>query len=83
MLRRLAAQRNKKVLCRDQHPHLLVERHEYQADPTGQAGVLKVSGYVRKRPLSVNGLLHFPGVGDFQMSQVSHPFFEECLLTLL
>ena len=29
-----------------------------------------VSGYVRGRALSVNGLLHIPDVGDFQMTQV-------------
>ena len=32
---------------------------------------LKITGYLRSRPLSVNGLVHIPGVGDFQMSQVT------------
>ena len=36
-----------------------------------EVGTLEVSGYVRGRPLSVNGLLHIPGLGDFQMTQVS------------
>ncbi len=35
-----------------------------------ECGTLKVSGYVRGRALSVNQLVHIPGVGDFQMSQV-------------
>ena len=33
-------------------------------------GVLKVSGYVRGKPLSVNSLVHIPGVGNCQMAQV-------------
>ena len=33
-------------------------------------GTLKVSGFVRGQPLSVNGLVHLPGYGDFQMSQI-------------
>lgn len=35
-----------------------------------EMGTLEVSGYVRGRPLSVNGLLHIPGLGDFQISKV-------------
>ena len=35
-----------------------------------EVGTLEVSGYVRGRPLSVNGLLHIPGLGDFQMTKV-------------
>jgi len=31
---------------------------------------MKVSGYLRGTPLSVNGLLHLPGWGDFQMLQI-------------
>ena len=38
-----------------------------------EVGTLEVSGYVRGRPLSVNGLLHIPGLGDFQMTKVQHP----------
>lgn len=32
-----------------------------------------VSGYLRGVPLSVNGLIHIPGFGDFQMSQIDAP----------
>lgn len=35
-----------------------------------EKGTLKVSGYVRGRALTVNGLVHIPGLGDFQLSQV-------------
>jgi len=29
-----------------------------------------VTGYVRHQPLCVNSLVHIPGWGDFQMSQI-------------
>lgn len=32
-----------------------------------------ISGYLRNVPLSVNGLIHIPGFGDFQMSQIDAP----------
>ncbi len=32
---------------------------------------MKVSGYVKGRALSANQLLHIPGFGNFQMTQVT------------
>ena len=32
-----------------------------------------VTGYVRGQPLSVNGLVHVPGWGDFQLLQIDAP----------
>ena len=55
------------MLCRDNRPHLLVDRLEFSGQ---EQGVLKVSGYMRGKPLSVNSLVHIPGVGNCQMSQV-------------
>ena len=37
------------------------------------AGTLKLSGYIRGQTLSVNGLVHLPGWGDFQMLQIDAP----------
>lgn len=31
---------------------------------------MEVSGYLRGLPLSVNGLVHIPGFGDFQMKRI-------------
>lgn len=36
-------------------------------------GTLEVSGYLRGMPLSVNGLVHIAGFGEFQMSQIDAP----------
>ena len=34
---------------------------------------MKVSGYIRSRSLSANALVHLPGFGDFQISQIDAP----------
>lgn len=34
---------------------------------------MKVTGYLRGTALSVNQLIHIPGLGDFQMSQIDGP----------
>lgn len=36
-------------------------------------GTLKITGYLRGTTLSVNQLIHIPGLGDFQMSQIDAP----------
>lgn len=36
-------------------------------------GTLIVSGYLRGSSLSANDLIHIPGLGDFQMSQILAP----------
>lgn len=36
-------------------------------------GTLKVTGFLRGTSLSVNNLIHIPGLGDFQMSQIDAP----------
>lgn len=40
----------------------------------GISGTLKITGYLRGAALSVNSLVHLPGLGDFQMSQIDAPF---------
>lgn len=39
----------------------------------GTMGTLKITGFLRGNTLSVNGLVHIPGLGDFQMSQIDAP----------
>lgn len=39
----------------------------------GSLGTLKVTGYLRGISLSANQLIHIPGLGDFQLSQIDSP----------
>ncbi|CAG9814514.1 unnamed protein product [Phaedon cochleariae] len=71
LLRRIGNQKRKPVLYRDRRPHLLGEEVEYITDSQGTTGTLKITGYLRgSTSLSVNQLIHIPGLGDFQMSQI-------------
>lgn len=71
LFRRIGGQKKKALLNKENRPHLYSEDVEYvenTADST--AGTLKVTGYLRGINLDVNGLVHIPGLGDFQMSQI-------------
>jgi pre-rRNA-processing protein TSR1 len=73
LLRFISNQKRRSVACRDRHPHLLAETSRFHCAENEEVGTLEVSGYVRGRPLPVNGLLHIPGLGDFQLSKISSP----------
>ncbi|KAL3283543.1 hypothetical protein HHI36_006682 [Cryptolaemus montrouzieri] len=73
LLRKIGNQKRKPVHYRDKRPHLYAEHVEYVQD-SGGLGTLKVTGYLRGAPLSVNGLIHLPGLGDYQMLQIDAPF---------
>ncbi|XP_068905473.1 pre-rRNA-processing protein TSR1 homolog [Tenebrio molitor] len=74
ILRKIGNQKKKTVLYRDRRPHIYAEDVLFVPNETGPYGTLKVTGYLRGSPLSVNGLVHLPGIGDFQMSQIDAPF---------
>lgn len=64
MLRRIGGQKRNTIHNKENRAHLYAERSEYSD------GVLKVTGYLRGVPLNVNGLVHIPELGTFQMSQI-------------
>ncbi|KAH7947154.1 hypothetical protein HPB52_007758 [Rhipicephalus sanguineus] len=74
LLRQIADQKRRPISYRDSRPHMLAESVEF-CPHEGQnlVGTLKVSGYIRGKPLSVNSLIHIPGHGDFQMTQIDAP----------
>lgn len=67
LMRRLGGQKKNIQHNRMNRPHLFGECVEYEQ------GTLKVSGFLRGVPLDVNQLVHVPGLGDFQMSQIDAP----------
>eukprot|EP01116_Phalansterium_solitarium_P025551 TRINITY_DN9827_c0_g1_i1.p1 TRINITY_DN9827_c0_g1~~TRINITY_DN9827_c0_g1_i1.p1 ORF type:complete len:868 (+),score=304.71 TRINITY_DN9827_c0_g1_i1:66-2669(+) len=74
LIRFMANTRLRAVPWRDARPYVLADRVSFAptdaANPQS-AGTLAVSGYLRGgRPLSVNGLVHIPDFGDFQLKQV-------------
>ncbi|KAL1498358.1 hypothetical protein ABEB36_009170 [Hypothenemus hampei] len=70
ILRKIGNQKRKPVLYRDKRPYLYGEELVYEPDSEDGNGTLKVTGYLKGDVLSVNQLIHIPGLGDFQMNQI-------------
>ncbi|XP_074621651.1 pre-rRNA-processing protein TSR1 homolog [Acropora palmata] len=75
-LRLISNQQQRVIYFRDKRPHMLAEHVTYE--PNNEVtdvprGTLKVSGFVRGTTMSVNRLVHLPGCGDFQLSQIDAP----------
>lgn len=73
LIRKAGNQKQRNIIFRAKRPHLLAEKVKYTSGNAGTGGVLEVSGYIRGMPLSVNSLVHIPGLGDFQMAQIDAP----------
>uniref|UniRef100_U5EVS0 Pre-rRNA-processing protein TSR1 homolog n=1 Tax=Corethrella appendiculata TaxID=1370023 RepID=U5EVS0_9DIPT len=73
LLRRIGGQKRKTLHFRENRPHLLAEQVDFVPNQDGLTGTLQVTGYLRGIPLSVDQLVHIPGLGDFQMSQIDAP----------
>ncbi|KAK9294994.1 hypothetical protein QLX08_010567 [Tetragonisca angustula] len=74
VLRRVGTQKQRSVSYRNKRAHLLAEEIKFKCNENStDVGTLMISGYLRNVPLSVNGLIHIPGFGDFQMSQIDAP----------
>ena len=88
LVRHLAALTPRPVSWRKNYSYLLSHSHAYAADAGGEGGTLKVSGYVRGMPLSVNQLVHVAGVGEFQPESIEvladpHPLLTHAQLRAL
>lgn len=73
VLRKIGSQKRRRVVYRDRRPHMYAEHYVYEKNSEGGGGSLRVTGYLRGAPLSVNSLVHIPGLGDFQMNQIDAP----------
>ncbi|XP_011867459.1 PREDICTED: pre-rRNA-processing protein TSR1 homolog [Vollenhovia emeryi] len=70
MLRRAGSQKQTSLFYKDMRPYLLAEQASFECDQDSlEFGNLLLGGYLRgTTPLSVNDLVHVPGLGNFQMS---------------
>lgn len=73
VLRLLGNQKQKHVFYREKRSYLLVDKIEHLNDGEDNKGTAKITGFIRGKPLSVNQLLHLPGLGEFQMKQIEMP----------
>lgn len=73
-LRLISNQHQRVIHFRDMRPHILADSMTFEPSVAATdipRGTLKVCGFVRGKSLCVNRLVHLPGYGDFQMSQVN------------
>ncbi|XP_025411030.1 pre-rRNA-processing protein TSR1 homolog [Sipha flava] len=70
VLRRISSQKKRSITFRDKRAHLLAEELSFSPGADENIGTMKVSGFLKGQPLSVNSLIHIPGWGDFQMEQI-------------
>lgn len=82
LLRKLGSQKQRPLRQRDCRPHILGEEIEIlEHEIKDELCTLKVTGYIRGQPLSVNELVHIPGWGDYQMAQIDFPPDPHSLIT--
>ena len=71
LLHQIGSQKQRPVYQRNMRSHFLAEELSFKQNPNDPTtGTLIVDGYIRYQPLNVNGLVHIPGWGDFQMEQI-------------
>lgn len=71
LLHQIGSQKQRPVYQRNMRCHFLCEKLDFKQDPNDPTvGTLVVDGHVRYQPLNVNGLVHIPGWGDFQMQRI-------------
>ncbi|KAI4478605.1 hypothetical protein M0802_014454 [Mischocyttarus mexicanus] len=71
ILRRAATQKQRTVTYRTKRPYLLADELKYiSSENSFDQGTLLITGYLQGSSISVNGLIHIPCLGDFQMSQI-------------
>nr|XP_016934319.1 pre-rRNA-processing protein TSR1 homolog [Drosophila suzukii] len=75
VMRRIGGQKKRILHNVANRPHLFGDVVEFKpsSDPSDDLGTLEVTGFLRGQSLNVNGLVHIPGLGDFQLSQVVAP----------
>ncbi len=71
LLQQIGSHKRRPVFQRDLRAHLLAEEAVFHQDADDvTTGTLQVDGFVRWQSLDVNGLVHIPGWGDFQMERI-------------
>ncbi|XP_068153336.1 pre-rRNA-processing protein TSR1 homolog [Drosophila tropicalis] len=70
VMRRIGGQKKRTLHNVANRPHLFGEIVEFKRNSEEDFGTLEVTGFLRGQSLDVNGLVHIPGLGDFQLGQV-------------
>ncbi|KAL3102322.1 hypothetical protein niasHS_003731 [Heterodera schachtii] len=79
ILRQMSTGKKSTTNLQGQRPYLVVENVQLDEEHETNSPncTLKVSGFLRGAPLSVNKLVHLPGWGDFQLARIDR-ILEPC-----
>jgi len=70
MMRYLGTQKQRYNVLRERRGNLIAESVKYVPGEDLSSGFLELTGFVRGNNLSVNRLVHVPGLGDFQLDRI-------------
>lgn len=70
VLNLLANCKRKNMSYKSKRSQIVSQETTFTIVDGADTGLLTVSGYVRSQPLDVNGLIHVPGWGDFQIESI-------------
>ena len=70
LVRHVVNMKRKALTWRDMHPYILANEIGFDQGSEASTGTLRVTGFLRGRPLSANGLVHIQGYGDFQIEKI-------------
>eukprot|EP00088_Acartia_fossae_P067217 TRINITY_DN837_c0_g1_i1.p1 TRINITY_DN837_c0_g1~~TRINITY_DN837_c0_g1_i1.p1 ORF type:complete len:793 (-),score=239.64 TRINITY_DN837_c0_g1_i1:73-2451(-) len=70
LVRTLGSQKRKSNVMRERRGNLIAESVKYIPGADLSDGCLELTGFVRGADISVNRLVHVPGLGDFQLDRI-------------
>lgn len=62
--------KRKRMTYKSHRPQLLAQEMRFDLIEGQETGNMLVTGFVRSKSLPVNGLVHIPGFGDYQVEQI-------------
>jgi len=70
LVRLLGSRKRRSNMLRERRGHVMAESVKYLPGETSDTGTLELTGFVRGQDISVNRLIHIPGLGDFQLEKI-------------
>jgi len=70
LVRSFGSGKRRPNLMRERRGNLIAETVNYAPGEDPTSGMLEVTGYVRGKDISVNRLVHVPGLGDYQLASI-------------
>jgi len=70
LVRTFGSQKRRSNVMRERRGNMVAETVKYVQGEDQSSGSLQLTGFVRGKDISVNRLVHVPGLGDFQLSKI-------------